>query len=750
MSEAQPEVADAAAQPRERTVGLLRATGVGVGAIVGGGILVLAGVSFEATGPSSIVAFGVNGLVAILTALSFAEMATAFPESGGAYTFAKKVLTVRAAFAVGWVLWFAYIVAGVLYALGFAEYGVAVVADIWRGLGGEPPEWLRARTALVATALLATAYYTLSLIRKEGGGGQYETIGKMILFTILILAGIWALIWAPEGTVAEGMRPFMPHGFGGLLSAMGFTFIALQGFDLIAAIGGEVKKPDRTIPRAMLFSIGIGLLVYLPLLFLVATVGTPPGISIGEMSARSPATVMADAAREFAGVAGYWMVMGAAVLSTLSALAANVLAASHVALTMARDRTLPRVIQERHPKRQTPIMAIYATALALVVILLMVPDVAAAGAAASLIFLVSFALVHLTSFLARRRARVAAPFQTPWFPAVPVVGGVACAALALFQAVAVPAAGAIAAVWLGFGVILYFALFASRARAVDAFTEALDPQISMLRGRSPLVLAPVSNPANAPGMVAVANALAPPIVGRVVLLTVLRPPKKSGSEDDVTQVVDRAQALVRETLAASLSGGHAPETLLTIADEPWNEIARVVRVRQPESLLLGLSTLDDPAGVKKLEKLLNEVECDTAVLRAPAGWQLSSAARIVVPIGGRGGHDDLRARLLGSLGRITKRKVCFAQVLPKDTPPKRLTHIEKHLRIFAEEETHGHPEAQVVASDDVVDALAGLAGEGDLLVLGLQRHRGKRLIGEVALQVARKTAAATIMLSRKR
>ncbi len=56
----------------------------------------------------------------------------------------------------------------------------------------------------------------------------------------------------------------------------------------------------------------------------------------------------------------------------------------------------------------------------------------------------------------------------------------------------------------------------------------------------------------------------------------------------------------------------------------------------------------------------------------------------------------------------------------------------------------------MVASDDVVDALAGLAGEGDLLVLGLQRHRGKRLIGEVALQVARKTSAATIMLSRKR
>ncbi|HBQ18108.1 MAG TPA: amino acid transporter, partial [Myxococcales bacterium] len=113
-------------------MGLLSAVGVGVGAIVGGGILVLAGVGLAATGPSTMVAFALNGLIAVLTALSFAEMSSAFPESGGAYTFAKKVLAVRSAFAVGWVLWFAYIVAAVLYGLGFAEYGLAALDGVWR------------------------------------------------------------------------------------------------------------------------------------------------------------------------------------------------------------------------------------------------------------------------------------------------------------------------------------------------------------------------------------------------------------------------------------------------------------------------------------------------------------------------------------------------------------------------------------------------------------------------------------------
>ena len=86
-------------------MGLAAATGIGIGAIVGGGILALAGVAFATTGPATLLAFALNGCIAVLTALSFAEMSTAFPESGGTYTFAKKVLSVRSAFAFGWVGW---------------------------------------------------------------------------------------------------------------------------------------------------------------------------------------------------------------------------------------------------------------------------------------------------------------------------------------------------------------------------------------------------------------------------------------------------------------------------------------------------------------------------------------------------------------------------------------------------------------------------------------------------------------------
>ena len=316
---------------------------------------------------------------------------------------------------------------------------------------------------------------------------------------------------------------------------------------------------------------------------------------------------------------------------------------------MAKDRTLPRVMSQSHATRHTPVMAIYASALALVGILLMVPDLAAAGAAASLIFLISFALAHWTSILARRRAGDApSPFQTPWFPAVPVVGGVACAGMAIFQAFAVPAAGAIGGVWLGLGVILYYALFASRAEAVDAYTQARDPDLVRLRGRSPLVLVPVANPKSAPAMVAVAGALAPPAVGRVLLLSVMQRPESVKDSEPPAPLV-AAQRVLEEALTASLANGHSPEALMTIAPAPWAEISRVARSHRCESLLVGLSKIDgDGDGGKHLEGLLNDVDCDVAVLRAPPGWRLEQAHA----------HPGARGRALGP-GRAA-RAACSA------------------------------------------------------------------------------------------
>ena len=734
----------------EASLGLSGAIGVGVGAIVGGGILALAGVAFTTTGPGAMVAFALNGLIAILTALSFAEMSAAFPESGGTYTFAKKVLSVRAAFLVGWVVWFASIVAAVLYALGFASFAVIILEHLWQAMYGAPSQWLTSRSMVTIMAVSATALYTFSLIRKSAGGGQWVNIGKVVVFGVLIAGGLWALIGKPVWEIQTKLRPFFPGGALGLFQAMGYTFIALQGFDLIAAVAGEVRDPGRNIPRAMLSSLGIALAIYLPLLFIIATVGVQPGQSITTLSAEHPETIVAVAAENYLGHFGYWLVMVAAIFSMLSALQANLFAASRVALTMGRDRTLSHLLEGIHEKHGTPTAAILATALIVITILLVVPDVASAGAASSLIFLITFALAHRINILARHRGGSQhMPFRVPWFPLVPIVGGLACLALAIFQGFAVPSAGLITTVWLGFGGILYLLIFSRRAQVVDASAEALDPQLVRLRGKSPLVLVPIANPANAEAMVGVANALAPPNMGRVLLLSVVAAPKEWQPDECPRQLLD-AQAVLRESLTASFLSGMSPEALTTIAPRPWPEIIRVSRIHRCESILLGFSNFTEEVIENNLEQLMGKVDCDVVVLRAPPGWRLSEVRHVLVPVGGRNVHDQLRARLLGSICRTGRREITFLKIMSEHTSREVCNKARQALSRFAREEVRDNAQVIVLPSNDVAEEITRYATKSDLVILGLQRlSRRRKVFGDITLRIARDTSCGIIMINRR-
>ncbi|MCP3904939.1 MAG: amino acid permease [Planctomycetes bacterium] len=736
-----------------RSIGLAGATGIGVGAIVGGGILALAGVAFATTGPGAIVAFALNGVIAVITALSFAALSTRFPESGGTYTFARKVLSVEAAFGVGWIVWFASIVAAVLYAIGFAAFAAVVIEEVWGAVAGAAPPWLRGRPAICTLACLATAVFAGDLARRSGSGGAWINIGKLLVFALLIAGGLWAVAGSPAGTLGRTLLPMFPNGMSGLVQAMGFTFIALQGFDLIAAGAGEIRRPERTIPRAMLMSLGLALAIYLPLLLIITTVGVGPETSIQEASARDPETIVALAAGRFLGPFGYWLVMVAAILSMLSALHANLYAASRVAYAMARDRTLPPALERVHQRRRTPFVAVGATALLVAVVILLLPDVASAGAAASLIFLVTFALAHILVVLARRRVGTAeGAFHTPWFPLFPIVGGLLCLALATLQAFAVPEAGQIAAVWLGSGGVLFVTLFARRARVRDAASVGDDPHLLRLRGRSPLVLVPIANPDHAEAMVEVASALAAPGAGRVLLLNVV----KLDAPDEAQRVdleLAAAQDVLRESLLASVSAGLNPEALTTLASSVWPEIRRVARARDCESLLLGLSRLEDDQIDVPVESLMRTVDRDTVVLRTVAGWRLANVRRILVAIGGRGHHDVLRARLISSLCRGAEREITYLRVVRPAETAERCRAIHRAATRLALDEARGRAEVKVVPSADAAATISEEAATHDLVVLGLQRRRRRRrrrgrIFGGVATRIARETRCAIIMISR--
>jgi len=711
-----------------------------VGAIVGGGILALAGVAFASAGPGAIVAFALNGVIAIITATSFAYLARRFPESGGIYAYSRKVLSIEVAFVVGWVVWFASILAGVLYALGFAAFAAEGLVRLLP-LAGISSDWAQGSLFRSGVAVASVMLYAATLVNRTGGGGHAATIGKVIVFLILIGAGIVAWLQEPAELLLRRLNPFLSAGPGGVIQAMGYTFIALQGFDLIAAVGGSVKDPERNVPLAMYLSLGIALVIYLPLLFLIATAGAPPE-GISSVAAANPEGLVALAAERFMGESGFWLVIGAGILSMLSALRANLVGASHVAFAMARDRTLPRRLGRVRGSSEAPAIAVGVTSLMVAAIAIGIGDVAAAGAASSLIFLISFAIVHWAAVLAGSRTDRARP------AIVPVAGAFLCLGLAAFQAFAVPEAGTVVLTWLAIGAALYLTLFAAGASQADAAAEARDPDLARLRGRSPLVLVPIANPVRAASLVDVAATLRTPGTGRVLLLSVVVP-EPGGSPRDRPALRD-AEAVLGESLHRSMESSLVPETLFTISNDRWSEIGRVARVHDCESVVMGLPDLSEPGMEGSLESVLGGLEVDAVIVRAPHRWRMDEARRVLVPIGGRREHSHLRARLLSSLSRSGARSVTFFRVVPQLTSEEDMRRVEREIRALARDEAVGPFQVEIESTDRPVEAIVRRAAAADLVVIGMQRReRGQRPLGELALSIAQKTSVPLVLISRR-
>jgi len=724
-------------------MGLVATTAVGVGAIVGGGIFVLSGAMIANAGPAALLALALNGVLALLTAMSFAEMATTFPENGGEYAFARRALSVRSAFAVGWVVWFAYAVAAALYALGFAAYlFLAIDVALGTSLGGSPV--LSTMAALVVATVVAAA-----LARWGPVGGVVANIGKVVIFGLLIVAGLVVFAGSPSESMAP-LTPFSTGGAAGVLSAMGLSFIILQGFGNIAAVAGQVDAPARTLPRAMFGSLAIAMLIYGPLIFLILTVGVPAGGDPTSIAAADNEAYFAAAVRHWLGDFGWWLVVVAALLAMVSALQANLMAASGVGQAMAQDRTLPKRFATLHPRWKTPVTSITASLVLACGVSTLLPDPSTAGAAASLIFLLCFALVHLLSWLVRRRlAPDADTFRSPLFPLVPVVGGIACLGVALFQMVIVPTAGWLTLVWLGFGLFFYVGFLAARAESLDHALSGQDPSLRMSRGERETVLVPIASPDSATSLVALAETLVPPSVGRVMMLHVVRAERDTPSTE-VRAALARSHAALDNAVVRVHADGHEVAFFLTVAPEPWAAIRDAARNHSANSVLLGLPRTIDVLNSASLNTLLNDLHCSVALLCANASFELRDTRRVLVPIGGSSDHDHMRARLLGALLRQGVREFTFLRIVHPESPDDRAASAHRRLEQLLNDEVRGQGEACVIRSGDPSATIQAYASSHDLLVLGATRaSRGAYVLSELLLRTATTAPCATLILSRR-
>lgn len=766
-----PDVtAPRAAAGSPRTMGTRAATVFGVTAIIGGAPIVLAGAAFAAAGPAALLAVALDGAVVLLGALALAELGARFPRSGGAYLFAQRVLGLESAFAVGWLALFGSLAAAAVFALGFASLALTAAAAL---LGDGAPAALDAPAWGVLLALAAVAAYAARAYRRPRRPPTLLTAAKVVGMAGIGAAGLVALGFRPEA-LAGALTPFFLGAPGdavvGVAQAMGMMFISFQGVVLLSASAGELRDPARALPRASVATVAIATALYLPLFLATATVGRPDGVDLLAFALDADAAMVALGAERTLGDLGFWWVMATGVLAMLTALEAQLQGAARLARTMARDGTLPRRLGRT--RGGVARRAVVAGGVFTALLVIALPDVRTAGIAAGVIFLTVIALGHALALVLRQRAGAASlPYRVPGGRWTLGLGGVTALAAAAINALTVPAAGITVLAWLLLGALVYIAALKTQARALDAELEGAHPDVVTLRGRRPLVLTPIANPANAEALVSVAHALAPPEVGRVTLLHVVSRPAGPrpavsfgdrrdeeaaqggtdvGAPDGGHRLPDlaTAQRVLGASLEAAVGLGLAPQALTTLADDPWDEIARVARTLDCEGLLLGLSDLQDEPTLARLDELLGAVRSDVVVLRAPPGWHLERCRRVVAPYGGRADQERLRARVLASLARLADAEVEVVRLLPDGVADATCERIRRQLERLVEGRELGRVRCWVEPTDDPVAALRRRAADADLLLLGMPRRdvEGHALGAFAAAVVAGTPPSCAVML----
>jgi len=357
-------------QTESSQVGYWEATAIGVGGMVGGGIFAVLGLSVDLAHGGAPVAFLIAGIVALVTAYSYARLSVAFPSQGGTVAFLDR------AFGPGLLtgsanilLWISYMVMLSLYAYAFGSYGASLFAPEWHGL------W---KHVLISASVVGITGLNLLSARLIGRAEDWVVFIKLAILMLFIAVGMQG-IDAARLSLSEWSPPLQLVA-GGMI-----IFLAYEGFELIANTARDVRDPATTLPRAYYSAVGFVIVLYV--LVAIVAVGT---LSLDRIvAARDYA--LAEAATPFLGKAGFTLIAVAAMLSTASAINATLYGAARLSYIIAKDGELPAVLEHKIWNR--PIEGLLITAAVTLLIANLV-DLSSLSTMGSAGFLLIFAAVN--------------------------------------------------------------------------------------------------------------------------------------------------------------------------------------------------------------------------------------------------------------------------------------------------------------------------------------------------------------------
>jgi APA family basic amino acid/polyamine antiporter len=681
---------------------------IGVGAMIGAGIFVLTGIAAGVAGPALLVVFLLNGLVALLTAMAYAELGSAFHDAGGGYLWVKTSLPDPNGFLSGWMSWFAHAVACSLYALGFGAYFRLVLS-----MAGVPEfhwgfvtfeKWL----AVLVCAVFA--YINFRGASETGKAGNVVTVGKVVVIGLFVAVGLVVMGGRPAWP--DAFRPFLSQGWGGVFAAMGLTFIAFEGYEIIAQTSEEVENPKRNVPRAVFLS----LLIVIPIYLLVAIVAIgavvpPSGLSITQYLAREKELALVAAANQFLRGGGVVILVGG-LLSTLSALNATIYSSSRVAFAMARDANLPQILGRVHERRATPHVAIVASAVIVIAMAVLLP-IEEVAAASDIMFLLLFVQVNVALVrLRRRRPDLDRGFRVPWVPLVPGLAILTMLFLAVFLFTHYPLSWAAAGGWIGVGVVVYYAY--SRKREA-AFVER-ERWMEKIERKEYRVLAALSSPRTMRSLMEAAIALARRRDGEVVALTVAEVPEGQTLMSG-RSLARSLEPLLEEAVAYGEERGVRVRPVVKIARRVSHGIVETASEEECNFLVVGRPTWGsvlERIFASIVERVLQDAPCHVGVVYG--ALEADRVKGVLVPVTGRA-NSRLAAELAPAFSERFSAPTRAVTIVERDLSPK---ESEEHVaEAKATLEEAGLAVAlEVLRRREVARGLRGAIRRGELVLMG--------------------------------
>ena len=384
----------------KRHMGLFHLTMYGVGLILGAGIYVLIGEATSFAGNSVWISFLLGIIVALFAGLSYAELTALFPKAAAEYTFVKHAFKNNfLAFIIGWLT---------------AITSMITVATVSLGFGGYFAQFIDLPITLSAILLIGI----LSIVNFVG---IKESAWANTIFAIITAGGLILIIFL--GMTFEPTEPIdyfdAPNGITGIILAFVLIFFAFIGFEDMANVAEEVKRPKKTLPRAIILSVVITGVIYILVSLSVVRI-----INWEELGLS--AAPLATVAERALGPEGGVVLSAIALFATASTVLITLVAGSRILYGMANNKSLPLSLGKIHSKTKTPwiaVIGILITAVAFAVI----GDIVIVANITVFAVVITFAMINLSVIILRyTEPSLERPFKVPInigrFPILPLVG----------------------------------------------------------------------------------------------------------------------------------------------------------------------------------------------------------------------------------------------------------------------------------------------------------------------------------------